>query len=79
LRSYTPVATGQSADYPIKRNEAMNKADNSIQSSSTGKDWQRTEKGNVARVSVIVKLTMLGVLKFATMDPLGMGIEMEGR
>jgi hypothetical protein len=57
----------------------MNKADNSIQSSSTGKDWQRTEKGDVARVSVIAKLTMLGVLKFATMDPLGMGIEMEGR
>jgi hypothetical protein len=56
----------------------MNKADNSIQSSSTGKDWQRTEKGDVARVSVIAKLTMLGVLKFATMDPLGMGIEMEG-
>ena len=34
--------------------------------------------GDVFRVSLAAKLIMLGTLKFATLDPLGMGVEMEG-
>lgn len=40
--------------------------------------WQRDSAGKVAKVSVIAKLLMLGLTKFATMDPFGMGVEMEG-
>jgi hypothetical protein len=32
----------------------------------------------VYRVSIAAKLVMLAVLKFATLDPMGMGVEMEG-
>lgn len=41
--------------------------------------WMRNAKdGSTFRVSIGAKLLMLGVLKFSTMDPYGMGVEMEG-
>ncbi|QRN84022.1 cellobiose phosphorylase [Chloroflexota bacterium] len=43
------------------------------------RDWARTEfgAGEVFRVSLISKLVILAVNKFSTLDPYGMGIEME--
>lgn len=42
-------------------------------------NWVRSEygMGDVFRVSLISKLVLLAILKFATRDPFGMGIEME--
>ncbi|MFZ6027828.1 MAG: cellobiose phosphorylase [Chloroflexota bacterium] len=39
--------------------------------------WMRTKDGNVYRASLFAKLCLTAVLKFATLDPWGMGIEME--
>jgi hypothetical protein len=47
-------------------------------STGAGGVWQRDSSGETFAVSVIAKLTMLGVLKFAALDPQGMGVEMEG-
>lgn len=40
--------------------------------------WQRAEDGSPFTVTAITKLLMLGVIKFSTLDPMGMGVEMEG-
>jgi len=46
-------------------------------SDGAGAMWQRTAKGDVMKVSIIAKLVILAMNKFAIMDPLGMGVEME--
>jgi hypothetical protein len=46
--------------------------------SAAGGMWMRTAKGETFRVAIIVKLVLLATTKFAIMDPLGMGLEMEG-
>jgi hypothetical protein len=45
----------------------------------TAPNWVREEygQGKVFRVNLFSKLVLLGILKFATRDPLGMGVEME--
>lgn len=40
--------------------------------------WMRTKAGVTFKVSPAAKLLMLGVIKFSSMDPYGMGVEMEG-
>ncbi|CAN0035910.1 unnamed protein product, partial [Discosporangium mesarthrocarpum] len=40
--------------------------------------WQRAVNGEVFRLTVISKLVSLAVVKLATLDPLGAGVEMEG-
>jgi hypothetical protein len=56
--------------YPVHRRVAM----------SRNPHWQLDLKtGTVTKVSVIGKFFLLGILKFSTLDPFGMGIEMEGR
>ena len=40
--------------------------------------WQRSKDAKPFAVSIITKLSMLGMLKFSTLDPMGMGVEMEG-
>jgi hypothetical protein len=42
-----------------------------------GVRWLATEQGDEVRVGLYAKLFMLAAVKFATLDPLGMGIEME--
>lgn len=42
-----------------------------------GAMWQRDAQGAVFRVPIIAKLVILSTAKFAILDPLGMGIEME--
>ena len=44
----------------------------------SGGVWQLAQDGSVFKVSPVTKFLILGVLKFATMDPEGMGVEMEG-
>jgi hypothetical protein len=44
----------------------------------TGGVWQKCQSGRTLTVSPLTKLTMLAILKFSTLDPLGMGVEMEG-
>ena len=41
-------------------------------------DWQHDANGAPFKSSIIAKLLVLGVLKFATRDPFGVGIEYEG-
>ena len=40
--------------------------------------WLKNEKGEIARTSLFGKLYHLAVIKCATLDPLQMGVEMEG-
>ncbi|KAG7356756.1 4-alpha-glucanotransferase [Nitzschia inconspicua] len=40
--------------------------------------WQHDEKGEIFESSVYAKLFLLATIKFATRDPMGMGIEYEG-
>ena len=42
-----------------------------------GGTWQRTASGETMTVSIVAKLVVLAANKFAIMDPLGMGLEME--
>lgn len=42
-----------------------------------GAMWQKDAQGNVFRVPVVSKLVVLCTNKFAILDPLGMGVEME--
>jgi hypothetical protein len=44
---------------------------------ASGGMWQRTASGGTMLVSVMAKLVVLAANKFAIMDPLGMGVEME--
>jgi len=53
-------------------------ASNSTDMISTEANWQHVEDGSLFRSSPIAKLLLLGTLKFATRDALGMGIEYEG-
>ncbi|WP_059046741.1 hypothetical protein [Paenibacillus rubinfantis] len=43
-------------------------------------NWLKTEhgRGEIYRTTLFVKLLSLGLVKFATLDPFGMGVEMEG-
>lgn len=43
-----------------------------------GSNWLKDEAGNLVHTTLIVKLLSLALNKFATLDPYGMGIEMEG-
>jgi hypothetical protein len=55
--------------YPMDRRAAM----------TQNPHWQMdSTTKEISSVSVIVKLFMLGVIKFSSLDPFGMGIEMEG-
>ncbi|ARI78777.1 cellobiose phosphorylase [Halobacillus mangrovi] len=44
---------------------------------SKADNWLRTKEGNVYESTLFAKLFSLALLKFATLDPYGMGIEME--
>ncbi|MBR1931043.1 MAG: cellobiose phosphorylase [Lachnospiraceae bacterium] len=43
-----------------------------------GTNWLKDEHGNIVEVSLFTKMLFLAAIKFATLDPEGMGIEMEG-
>ncbi len=41
-------------------------------------NWLKDEQGNIIEVSLFTKMLFLAAIKFSTLDPEGMGIEMEG-
>ena len=41
-------------------------------------NWLQTKSGQIAETTLMVKLISLALNKFATLDPYGMGVEMEG-
>lgn len=49
-----------------------------LQERETNRKWMHTSDGQSARSTLIEKLLLLGAIKTATLDPAGMGIEMEG-
>ena len=53
-------------------------ADFVTDTSGSAGTWMRNKTGATFKVSAIVKLLLLGTLKFSSMDPYGMGVEMEG-
>eukprot|EP01039_Chlorochromonas_danica_P007689 gene7689-8496_t len=81
VRSYSAVAMPGDADYSRERNDAINAINsdpNLLADSGAGNFYQRARDYSVFRVSPLAKLLLLGVLKFSTLDPMGMGVEMEG-
>lgn len=43
-----------------------------------GTNWLKTTDGRIVEVSLFTKMLFLAAIKFATLDPEGMGVEMEG-
>lgn len=82
VRVYAAVTAWGELGFPSARIVAMNqifKDPNFISSKDgAGGVWQRCTSGTVFTVTPITKLAMLAILKFSTLDPLGMGVEMEG-
>ncbi|CAN0571849.1 unnamed protein product, partial [Ectocarpus sp. 12 AP-2014] len=67
VRQYTCVANDEEK---VKLLESRKK--------EVGANWQRAVSGEIFAVPAISKLVSLAVIKFATLDPLGMGVEMDG-
>jgi hypothetical protein len=81
VRSYNAISTPMDADYPADRTNALNAIysdPNLLADSGAGNFYQRARDYSVFKVSPLSKLLLLGVLKFSTLDPYGMGVEMEG-
>jgi len=83
IRVYNAISAAGSSDYPLERTlaavEIVNDPDYVVDIYGAGAPWQKNliDKKPFT-VSVFVKLLILSVLKFSTLDPLGMGVEMEG-
>ena len=82
IRVYRAVSAWSDSDFPIERQNALSAIYQSPEyvadGIGAGGVWQKHKRGSVFTVSIIAKLSMLGLLKFSTLDPLGMGVEMEG-
>ena len=65
-----------------KRMEAINFVNNLpdhlVDATNAANTWHPDKAGNIVTASVIAKFAMLGIVKFSTMDPFGMGVEYEG-
>jgi hypothetical protein len=75
------IADATDPDFPPNLMNQMNhiwSAKGYVGDGVAGGTWQRDEGDNVMEVTVVSKLAMLGILKFATLDPMGMGVEYEG-
>ena len=82
VRVYSAVSAWGELNFPAKRMAAMNRIyvhpSYVVGQDGAASVWQRCVGGEVFKVAPITKLAMLAILKFSTMDPLGMGVEMEG-
>lgn len=82
VRIYKSVSQWGEPDFPHSRHNALMNIfkDPSYVSSSDGTAgaWQQTAQKKTFTVAPITKLSMLALLKFSTLDPYGMGVEMEG-
>lgn len=82
IRSYAAIAIATDADYSVHRNNALTAIYSDpmlLADGSAGSFYQRDASFKVFTVSPIAKLLMLGVIKFSTLDPFGMGVEYEGK
>ena len=82
IRVYSAIANVGEKGFPVER--AMELQDIYVDPNfvadpyGAGGVWQRSKDARTFTVSVIAKLSILGLLKFSTLDPMGMGVEMEG-
>ena len=82
IRVYNAVANVGEKGFSTERAKELQDiySDSSFVSDPYGAGgvWQRNKEAKTFSVSIIAKLSMLGMLKFSTLDPMGMGVEMEG-
>ena len=82
VRVYSAISVVGDQSFPADRAWALQQIYSSPEfiadASGAGGVWQRNAQQVTYRVSIISKLSMLGILKFSTLDPMGMGVEMEG-
>ena len=82
IRVYSALSVWGDKDFSGLRQNALNSifSDSNYvaDSAGAGGTWQRARDLSVYTVSAIAKLIILGTLKFSTLDPFGLGVEMEG-
>lgn len=83
VRVYFAISLPDNLDYPKTRKALLEKIklDEDYFSDASGANnlWQRTEDGkSIFLVNAITKLSMLGIIKFSSLDQSGLGVEMEG-
>lgn len=82
VRAYNAVLQWGEAGFPKGRQELLNYISNSpdyiVDSNGAGGTWHRDKNGKVCSVNVVGKFAILAIIKFSTLDPYGMGVEMEG-
>ena len=82
IRVYSAIAVVGDRGHPVERAKELQDmyVDPLFVADAYGAGgvWQRSANAQTFTVSIITKLSMLGMLKFSTLDPMGMGVEMEG-
>jgi hypothetical protein len=82
IRVYKPLCVWGEPCFDVNLNNEllaiMASPDYVADTNGAGGMWMRNKLGVTFKVSPGAKLLMLGVLKFSSMDPYGMGVEMEG-
>ena len=82
LRSYGAVSQWGEPEFPEVRKQALlaiySDPNYIADAAGAGGVWQQTKTGSTFKVSPLSKLLILAALKFSTLDPAGMGVEMEG-
>ena len=82
VRAYKAVCIWGEPSFDVKLNNELLAIQNSpsyvADVYGASNRWMRDNKGNTFRVSIVTKLFMLGTIKFSSLDPFGMGVEMEG-
>lgn len=82
IRIYKPIAVWGEPEFSTERVNAMNAIYTDpnylVDPNGAAGVWQRARDSTVFKVSAITKFLMLGILKFSSLDPYGMGVEMEG-
>lgn len=82
IRVYAALAVYGQPEFSSQRRDALDGIHSDpatiVDSTGAGGIWQRSKDGSAYGVSAISKLLLLGILKFSTLDPMGMGVEMEG-
>lgn len=82
VRAYKPITTWGEPEFSQERTNAMNAIFTDpnylVDPNGAAGVWQRAKDFSIFKVSAIAKFLMLGTLKYSTLDPYGMGVEMEG-
>lgn len=82
IRVYKPLVVWGDPGFDVALNDELiaitTSPDYLVDPYGAGGVWMRNKAGARFKVSPGAKLLMLGVLKFSSMDPYGMGVEMEG-